>query len=218
MRRSVFTIGLLFVLVGLFIISQGPKVLTPVAENLGLVSHERTENAVIAPTLVTVTPSDYSFLMADLKADVQVKGSLAVGDAKEVAFYVMDEPNFSEWRAGHPSVVIAAKPLAIAYNFTFTPIVGGTYYFIFDNQDTSRRTVVFSLHVVNNRIILSPIIEYSGHLVLIIGLLLSSLGIKAGRKKPEAEAPSVPGWKCKFCGAVSTSDEMFCTECGRSQT
>jgi hypothetical protein len=218
MHRSVLTIGLFSVLIGLFIISQGPQILTPVAENLRLVSHEQTENAVIAPTLVTVTPSDYSFLMADLKADVQVKGSLAVGDAKEVAFYVMDEGNFSEWRAGHPSVVIAAKPLAIAYNFTFTPIVGGTYYFIFDNQDTTRRMVLFSLHVVNNRIVLSPIVEYSGHLALVIGLLLSSLGIKAGRKKPEAEVPSVPGWKCKFCGAANTSDEMFCTECGRSKT
>jgi len=218
MHRSVLTIGLLSVLIGLFIISQGPQVLTPVAESLGLVSHEQNENAVIAPTLVTVTPSDYSFLMADLKADVQVKGSLAVGDAKEVAFYVMDESNFSEWRAGRPSVVIAAKPLAISYNFTFTPIVGGTYYFIFDNQDTTRRTVLFSLHVVNNRIVLSPIVEYSGHLALIIGLLLSSLGIKAGRKKPEAEVPSVPGWKCKFCGAANTCDEMFCTECGRSKT
>ena len=44
---------------------------------------------------------------------------MEVADGHEVAFYVMDEGNFSLWRAGEPSAIILARPTVISSNFTF---------------------------------------------------------------------------------------------------
>jgi hypothetical protein len=142
-----------------------------------------------------------------------------VGDGKEVGFYVMDEGNFTEWRAGHPSRVVLARPLVVSYNFTFTPIVGGTYFFIFDNQDTSRRVVIFSLSTVQTRTLLQPVAEYAGFELLVIGALLLMLSFKIGRSKKSVghTKPTKEEWVCKFCGAENNKNQLFCLKCGRSQ-
>lgn len=220
MRRFVLTVGLLFVLIGVFVVNQGPQFLTPLAESFGLVSDVQTVTTIIGPTLLSVAPSNYTFLMADLTTGVQTKGMLMVGDGKEVAFYVMNEGNFSQWRIGHPSTVALARPFVVSYNFTFTPIVGGTYFFIFDNQDTSRHVVIFSLSIVQTHSVLNPVAEYAGYGILAIGILLAILGVKTGGKKKPPEQPKARtkiGWSCKFCGAENSSDQAFCSKCGRSQ-
>jgi hypothetical protein len=215
-HRTIITIGLLLVLGGFFVLDQGTQVLIPVAEVSGLLSYVRSETSVISPTLISIGPSNYSFLSADLKANVQVQGSLQVGDGREVAFYVMDDGNFSQWRLGRPSAVILAKPTAISYNFTFTPKEAGEYYFVFDNQDTSHRTVVFNLNLIKDNLALSPLLEYVGYELTALGILLSALGLKFGKKR-EPITPSVAGWKCKFCRAENTGNQTFCSKCGRSQ-
>lgn len=219
-RKFIVTLGLLLVLGGLFVVSQGVQVLIPGAEIFGLVSHPQIETTMMPPTVLPVAATNYSFLAADLKGGVHVKGSLEVADGREISFYVMNQGNFSEWRKGRPSTIILAKPFAVSYNFTFTPTTDGTYFFVFDNQDTSRRAVIFGLNVVESVAVLNPVIEYAGYLILAVGIILSALGIKTGRKKAEAKmpsAPSVAGWRCKFCGAENVGEQVFCEKCGRSQ-
>lgn len=216
-RRTILTVGLLLVLAGFFVFNQGVQVLVPVAELAGLVSHVQNETPVIAATLISIPPSNHSYISADLSSSDRVQGTLQVSDGREIAFYIMNEGNFSQWRSGRPSAVILAKPLAISYNFTFTPKAVGTYYFVFDNQDTSRRVVIFSLNLIKDNVSLSPIIEYAEYELLAVGLLLSALGLKLGGKKRVTEAPAAAGWSCKFCGTENAGGQTFCSKCGRSQ-
>lgn len=216
-RRYVLTIGLLLILAGFLVLNQGVQILTPFAEVVGLASRVQTERLLISPTLVTVAASDYAFLPVDLNGGVEVKGSLEVGDGREIALYVMNEGNFTLWRAGHPSGIILAKPIAISYNFTITPQVTGTYYFIFDNQETTRRVVVFSLTVLESTIVLNPVVDYAGYEMLAFGILLFIVGIRTGKKKPEPEMIPETRVRCKFCGAEIAGDQTFCGKCGRAQ-
>ena len=210
------TIGLLLILVGGFTLEQGPQFLSPIAQALGLASHYQTETPILPTTLIAVPATNYTSLPADLKGGAQVEGALEVADGREVAFYVMDEGNFSQWRAGKPSAIILSRPTVISSNFTFTPATSGTYYFVFDNQDTARRVVIFSLGAVENVTILNPIIEFAGYEILLVGILLSFLGTKGGRKR-ETISAEADRWKCKFCGAKNTLSQTFCEKCGRSQ-
>jgi hypothetical protein len=215
-RKKVLTIGLLLILVGGFTLEQGPQFLSPIAQAFGLASHYQTETPIMPATLIAVPPTNYTSLPADLKGGAQVEGALEVADGHEVAFYVMDDGNFSLWRAGKPSAIILARPTVISSNFTFTPATSGTYYFVFDNQDTARRVVIFSLGAVENVTILNPIIEFAGYEILLVGILLSFLGTKGGRKR-ETISAEADRWKCKFCGAKNPRSQTFCEKCGRSQ-
>src|SRR3990172_12409106 len=216
MRRYVLTIGLLLVLGGVIVLDQGVQLLTPVAEAFGLVSRVQTERSLIGPTLLTVPASNYTFLSADLKGGVDVKGSVQVVDAREAALYVMKEGNLRLWRTGRPSMVILAKPVAISYNFTITPQTTGTYYFVFDNQDATRRTVIFNLSVLESAVRLNPLVGYAGYELLTLGFVFTIIGIKTGKKR-EPRLLVQKGLKCKFCGAELEGDQMFCEKCGRAQ-
>lgn len=209
--------GLLLIVVAILLLQQGPQVLSPIAGGLGLDTHYQAEVPILSPTLISIQPNNYTFLSADLRGSVQVDGSVEVADGREIAFYVMNEGNFSQWRAGRPSAIVFVRALGISYNFTFPVPASGTYYFIFDNQDTSRRVITFRLNAVENVTVLNPIVQFAGYEILAIGIILSLLGIKVGGRKPEPRALKVAGWECKFCGAENASDQMFCESCGRSQ-
>ena len=185
------------------------------AEDLGLASHYQANTPILPPTLVGVPPSNYTFLSTGLRGNDQVQGSVEVTDGHEISFYVMNEGNFSQWRAGRPSVITLVKPTAISYNFTFTPNLGGTYYFVFDNPHTSRRVVIFSLNAVEDVTVLSPIVQFAGYEMFVVGIILSVLGIKAGRK-PKPIVVKVARWNCKFCGKENKREPTFCEKCGRS--
>lgn len=221
MRRSILTLGLLLMLFGAFVIHQGPQILAPLAEISGLVTYAQTTTTEIAPTLISIASSNYTFVTADLPAGVQVNGAIMVGDGKEIAFYVMNEGNFSRWREGLPSAVELAKPYIFSGNFTFTPTVSGTYFFVFDNQDTSRRSVIFSLAIVQSRTVLNPILVLAGYEAAAVGVVLFIVGVKPGKKK-EQSAPlkqvAPVGWNCKFCGATNSLGLSFCSKCGRSRS
>lgn len=206
---------MLLIVIGVFVLEQDPQILNPIAETFGLVAHYQTQSPILPATLLTVAASNYTFLFIDLRSNIRVSGSVQVANGREIAFYVMNEGNFSRWRAGRPSDVILVKPILITYNFTFTPNESGTYYFIFDNQDTSRRVVIFSLSVVETVTVLNPVVQYGGLEILVIGIILTALGLKTGRRKPEPKA--VPGWKCKFCGAENLKEQTFCSKCGKYQ-
>ena len=217
-RRKLLTIGLLVLLAGVYLLEQGPQVLVPIAEGFGFVTYTQRVTPVIAPTLFEVPASNYMSLSETLSGSVQVQGSLDVSDGREIAFYIMDAGNFSEWRMGHPSAILIAKTLAITYNFTFTPKISGTYFFVFDNQDTTRRTVIFSLNTVEVLAVLSPIVEYAGYEAMLLGIVLSITGIKTGKKKPVQQKTLAEGlWNCRFCGVDNAGSDVFCTKCGRSQ-
>lgn len=198
-------------------IAQGVQVLTPIEETFGLASRVQTDRLLISPTLLAVPASNYTFLTADLNGGVQVKGSLQVVDSREIAFYVMDESNFTLWRAGRPSSVILAKPAAISYNLTFRPQATGTYYFVFDNQDTNRRTVIFSLSAVEEVVVLNPLMNYAGYELVALGLVLLIISIKLRRKKREPKLQARKALTCKFCGAELEGEQAFCGKCSRAQ-
>ncbi|MGA8857812.1 MAG: hypothetical protein WB643_11690 [Candidatus Bathyarchaeia archaeon] len=215
-RKKILTIGLLLFLAGVFTLEQGPLFLSPIAQTLGLASHYQTEIPVLPTTLIAVPATNYTALSVNLRGGTQVEGALEVADGHEVAFYVMDQGNFSQWRAGEPSAIILARPTVISSNFTFTPTTSSTYYFVFDNQDTARRVVIFSLNTVENATLLNPIIEFAGYEILLVGIILCLLGIKSGQKH-DAISGQTDRWKCKFCNAKNTRDLTFCEKCGRSQ-
>jgi hypothetical protein len=219
MRRGTFTVGILFLLVAFFVLEQGPVVLTPLANIAGLSSHYAKESVILPPTLYSIPASNYGVVSAELESGGQVTGSLEVADGREVAFYVMNEGNFSLWRAGRPSVLVLAKPIAISYNFTFSPSSTGTYYFVFDNQDSNTHVVIFSLSTVQNVTVLNPLVQNAGFELLLVGALLSFFGVRGGKRKAETGRVVESGWKCKFCGALNEAEEhAFCIKCGRSQS
>ena len=216
-RRFVLTTSLLLMLAGIFVIAQGVQVLTPIVETFGLASRVQTDRLLISPTLLAVPASNYTFLTADLNSGAQVKGSLQVVDSREIGFYVMDEGNFTLWRAGRPSAVILAKPAAISYNLTFRPQATGPYYFVFDNQDNNRRTVIFSLSAVEEVVVLNPLLNYAGYELVALGLVLMIFSIKLRGKKREPVLQSGKALPCRFCGAELEREQAFCRKCGRAQ-
>lgn len=188
-----------------------------VAETVGLASQYESDTSIIPTTVVTVAPSSYTFLAANLKGGLHVKGSVQVADGREIAFYVMNEGNFSLWRLGAPAEVVLVSPAAVFHNFTFTPAADGTYYFVFDNHDASGLVVIFSLSAIGTGTALSPIVQYAGYEAVAIGILLSTVGLKTGKKRVGAKAVEITGWLCKFCGKENHHEQAFCAKCGRSQ-
>ncbi len=208
------TISILLVLVGIFVLDRGPQILNPITGNLGLAARYQTETPILPQTLLSVAPSNYNNLSASLRSNVPVKGLVEVAGGREIAFYVMNEGNFSQWRMGRPSAVILVKPTTAYYNFTFIPRADATYYFIFDNQDSSRRSVIFSLSELRTATALSPVAQYAGYEILATGIILLLLAVKTGRKLKAIEGPK---WICKFCGAKNIGEQTYCEKCGRSQ-
>jgi hypothetical protein len=221
MHRTGLAIGVVMILAGVFLFNQGTQLLVPIAETAGLTSHYVNETAILPPTLFSVPSSNYTFATANLNPGMQVTGSLQVSNARQVAFYVMDEGNFSLWRQGRPSTVLLAQPVAISYNFTFSPPSTGTYFFIFDNQNNGVQTVIFSLSAIENVTVLSPFVQYAGFELLLVGIVLSYLSLRGGKKGKQdrkEQSPEVSGWKCKYCGTVNSDlNSQFCSNCGRSR-
>jgi hypothetical protein len=216
MRRRALTLGLLLILVAIFLLQQGPALLTPAADLAGLSTHYTRENAVLPPTLYRVPAENYTFISADLTGGSELSGSLQVADDRQVAFYVMNEGNFSLWRDGRPASLAAANLMATAYNFTFTPPSSGSYYFVFDNQDNSPVTVIFGVSTLQGVTVLSPFVEYAWLELLVVGVLFTFFGARGGGRKKEAHRDS--GWKCKFCGVKNVSGTTFCAKCSRARS
>ncbi len=218
MRRKTLTLGVLLIIAGVLLFQQGTQVLTPLADITGQASHYTQETVILSPTLYSIPASNYSFVSEDLSSGSQLVGSLQVAEGREVAFYVMNEGNFSLWRTGHPSALVLAEPIAVSYNFTLSPSVAGTYYFVFDNQDNSPRTVIFTLSSAQSVTALNPLLQYADFELLLIGVILSFLGLRGGKKKSKPSPVVESGWKCKFCGAMNEEALAFCVKCGRSRS
>jgi hypothetical protein len=205
-------------LASFFILQQGAQILAPFANVAGLSTHYVQENAIVPPTLYDVPASNFTFASEYLTGGGQFVGSVNVANGRQVGFYVMNEGNFSLWRAGRPAVLVLAEPLAISYNFTITPTYSATYYFVFDNEDTSSHVVIFSLSSVQNAVALNPLLQYAGLELLFLGIVLCYFGLRGGKRKAEAKGRGDSGWKCKYCGAKNvTEDHTFCAKCGRAQ-
>jgi len=218
MRRRTLTLGIVLILLGVFVLREGAEVFAPVAELAGLSTRYTRENVILPPTLYSVPAENYTFATSDLPSDGQFVGSVQVAGGRQVGFYVMNEGNFSLWRAHQPASVVLAEPLAVSYNFTVSPTSSGTYYFLFDNRDSSPNTVIFSLSSLQEVISLNPIVQYSGFELLLLGALLSFFGLRGGKPKVASERVIDSGWKCRFCGAQNvTDDRAFCAKCGRAQ-
>jgi hypothetical protein len=220
MRRKTLTLGVLLVLVAVLVLEQGVQVFVPLAQISGLSGQYTKEEVVVAPTLYSVPAANYSFSSQNLAAGVEYVGLLQVADSRQVGFYVMSEGNFSLWRSGHPASLVLANPNAISYNFTVAPSVSGTYYFVWQNEENTPLTIVFSLSSIQNVTVLNPLVEYAGIELLVLGMVLCFFGLRGGAKKQRkrAEESVESGWKCKFCGARNAENEAFCIKCSRSRS
>jgi hypothetical protein len=211
----------LLLLSAFFVWEQGAQILAPLADLAGLSTHYTQENQILAPTLYSVPAVNYTYAAEELEGGGQFVGSFAVAGGREVGFYVMNEGNFSLWRAGRPASLILADPSVISpYNFTLSPTSSGTYYFVFDNRDSSPQSVFFSLSSVQNVVVLSPFVQYSGIELLLLGAVVSYFGLTGGKRKVETKTKLPPDttWKCRFCGASNAAeDKLFCAKCGRAQ-
>jgi len=212
---------------GLYFMNQGAQILYPLAGAAGLIINVQSQIVMVPSTLLTVAPSNYTYLTVELKQGAQTTGRVQIEGGGELGFYIMNGGNFSEWRHSRPTVIELAKPNAINYNFTFAPRNSGTYYCVFSNQDPTRKNVVFTLSTVETVAVPSPFIQYAGYEALMFGLLLSIVGVKTGKKKPKPTKILEPtkiseptkildDVKCKFCGARKELAETFCSKCGRS--
>jgi len=227
MRRRTLTLGVILILIAVFVLEQGVQVFAPIADIAGLSTHYTRESMILPPTLYSVPGANYGFASEDLAGGGHFVGALQVTGGHEVGFYIMNEGNFSLWRAGRPASLVLAEPMAVSYNFTLSPTTSGTYYFVFDNQDSSPNVVIFSLSSVQDVTVLNPLVQYGGFELLLLGVVLSFLGLRGGKRKVKekpvpAKADSTPvqgsGWVCKFCGARNSAiDRMFCSKCGRAQ-
>jgi hypothetical protein len=219
MRRKTLTLGLILILVAVFVLEQGAQVFAPVAEVAGLGSFETQADTILPPTLYSVPAANYTFVSQDLTAGGQYLGTLEVAGGRQVGFYVMDEGNFSLWHEGRkPPALTLAKPIVTASNFTIFPTSSGTYFFVFDNQDSSPLDVVFSLSSVSYVLVLSPFVQYAGIELLLFGVILTAFGVRGGKGKKEKGQEIEPGWKCRYCGSRNTQENRgFCVSCGRAQ-
>ena len=217
MNRSLLIIGLLLMVGGIFLLNQGVQMLTPIAELTGLASQVQTERLILAPTLLTVSASNYSFLPVTLQVGVTIEGSVQVSNGQGVAMYVMDQANFAQWQTRHTGQVLLAEPMVMSYNFTITPKATGTYYFVFDNQDTTKRVVIFSISVLEDTTVISPFIQNAGFEIFALGIILFVIGVRIGRKPKPEEGPET-GVRCRFCRTKIPAGETFCPKCGRAQT
>jgi len=218
MRRKTLTLGVLLLLAAFFVLQQGAQVLAPVADIAGLSTHYAQERVVVPPTLYSVPALNFTFASEYLTGGVQFVGSVNVAEGRQVGFYVMDEGNFSLWRADRPASLVLAEPLAISYNFTISPAVSGMYYFVFENEDTTPHVVIFSLSSIQNVVLLNPLVDYAGFELLLLGLLFCFFGLRGRKGKKDAKSKPGSAWKCRFCGARNTTgDRTFCAKCGRAQ-
>ena len=218
MRKRTLTIAILLLLAAVFVLQQGPRILAPLADIAGLSTHSIGEDVITPPTLYEVPAANYTFATEDLTAGAQIAGAVQVADARQVGFYVMNGGNFSLWRAGRPASLILANPLVISYNFTFVPPNSGTYYFVFDNQDNTPHSVIFSLNAEHEVVTLNPLLQYAGFEILLLGIVLSYFGLRGGRAKGKLKLKTKPAWKCNFCGAENDlEDRAFCAKCGRAR-
>jgi len=225
LRRKTLTLGILLILAAVFVLEQGVQIFAPVAKVAGLSTQYTQENVIVPPTLYSVHAANYSYAPETLLSGRQYAGSLQVADSRQLGFYVMDEGNFSIWRTGRPASLILANPNAISYNFTLSLPLSGTYYFVFDNQENSPLTVVFTLSSVQDVTVLNPFVAYAGYELLLLGIVFFIIGTRGGGKKKEAKrvvqtakVERESGWNCKFCGASNPGDKpTFCIKCGRAQ-
>ena len=223
MRWLVLTLGLLILAAGLYVADQGTQILTPVAEVTGQLSGGVLVTPVVQSTLLSVPASNYTYLTANLKENIKANGIVQVEGGSQIGFYIMNSGNFTQWRHGNPSTIALAKADATSYNFTFVPDVDGSYYFIFSNQDTGHKNVIFALNIVAYTATPSPFIQYADFELIVIGILLIIIGIRTGTRSKswkEDATSRVEGKaaQCKFCGKALAIDEMFCPKCGRSQS
>jgi len=156
---------------------------------------------------------------------VKTIGMVQVEGESQIGFYIMNKGNFSQWRQGGPSTVALAKTDISNYNFTFIPAGSGLYYFIFNNQGAGHENILFTLNTVSYTMTPSPIVQYADFELLIIGILLTIIGIKTGKKARSWKEPYVTAAaeddttpKCKFCGKELVTGELFCPKCRRSQS
>jgi len=227
MRRRVLTLGVFLILIAVFVLEQGVQVFVPIAGLAGLSTHYTTENVILPPTLYSIPAANYSFESEELTGGGHFAGAVQVTGGREVGFYIMNEGNFSLWRAGRPASLVLAEPMAVSYNFTLSPTTSGTYYFVFDNLDSTPNVLIFSLSSVQVVTVLNPLVQYAGFELLLLGVVFSFLGLGGGKRrvkekpapaKAESTRVSNSGWDCKFCGARnSAEDHMFCSKCGRAQ-
>ena len=222
LRWRVFSLGLLIIVAGLYVFNQGTQILTPVAEMTGQISAGVIVSPVVSSTLLSVPGSNYSYLTATLRRNVMVNGVLQVEEGSQIGFYVMNSGNFTQWRGGNPSTIALANPAVSTYNFTFVPDTNGPYYFVFSNQDTGHKNVIFSLNTITYTRTPSPLIQYAAFELVLLGILFVIVGINTGKKKskPWKEEATVTAGKppkCKFCGKALATGELFCPHCGRSQ-
>jgi hypothetical protein len=214
MRRTVLALGLLLIFAGFFVLNQGTQTFIPIANLFGLVSYSETANPIVAPTLVAIRPTNYTYVTADLNGGTEVVGTLQVEGGSGIGFYVMNEGNFSEWRMKLPANILLAKPFTVSGNFTLTPSSTGTYFFIFDNPDQVGRVSTFSLSSVQYTPVLNPLIQYVPYELFLLGFVMIIIGAKTGGR-PKRREPR--GSKCRFCGARIQPEETFCSRCNRSQ-
>jgi len=187
MRRRILTVGVILLLIGVYLLLR-PDVVEALARSFGAVRVIQRDEMIVAPTLLRVAPSNYSYISEIFSAqkftEQSFTGRISVGGDQTIDFYVMNRENFTLWLNGQPAS-ISVSALSVK-NYTFTLKLGraDTYYFVFDNTySKDRKNVVFSLSLDELVQEVNPTVNYMVLLLLIIAVILVAYGAKSPKRK-----------------------------------
>ncbi|MFB0551155.1 MAG: hypothetical protein ACETVV_01115 [Nitrososphaeria archaeon] len=187
MRRRVLTVGVILLLIAAYLLLS-PDMVETLARTFGATRITKSDEMLVAPTLLSVTPSNYSYIshMFSMQkfTEQSFTGTISVGGDQSIDFYVMNQGNFTQWLGGQPASISVSALSAKNYTFTLKPDRPDTYYFVFDNTySNDRKNVVFSLLLEEQAQEVDPTVNYLVLLLLVVAVILVAYGTKGPRRK-----------------------------------
>jgi len=187
MRRRILTVGAILLLVAVYLLLS-PDVVETLARTFGAVRTTQRDEMIVAPTLLRVAPSNYSYISQIFSTqeftEQHFTGKISVGGDQSIDFYVMNQGNFTLWLNEQPASISVSALSAKNYTFTLKLDRADTYYFVFDNSYShDRKNVVFSLLLEEQTQEIDPTVNYLVLLFSVVAVILVVYGATGPKRK-----------------------------------
>lgn len=187
MRRRVLTIGVILLVITVYLLLS-PDLVETLARTFGAIRTTERDKMIVAPTLLRVEPSNYSYVSQMLSTErfteLSFTGTIGVGGDQGIDFYIMNQGNFTRWVTGQSALISVSALSAKNYTFTLRLTRADTYYFVFDNTySNDRKNIVFSLLLEEQAQEVDPSANYFVLLLLIVACILVAYGATGPKRK-----------------------------------